>query len=174
MVLSSSKDEGFVEKVFTKDANPVAMEVVAKGKFFIVGYSNRFEVLVGWILKMLLQVRQNRVAIRSLKADDGVVLHTHDDIAGEAVRFFQDLFGSIDVDVVGCDKQLLEWILGCTFWSVAKVVVPIKDIVAIILKRKNVNFVDVVNRSCKTPFSVRNKEFYHPYSISTIRHTRNS
>ncbi|KAK8672420.1 hypothetical protein V6N13_110791 [Hibiscus sabdariffa] len=30
MVLSSSKDEGFVEKVFTKDANPVAMEVVAK------------------------------------------------------------------------------------------------------------------------------------------------
>ncbi|KAK8507768.1 hypothetical protein V6N11_046017 [Hibiscus sabdariffa] len=65
-------------------------------------------------------VRQSRAAIKSLKTDDGVVLHTHDEIVGEAVRFFQDLLGTANAIVVGCDKQLLEWILGCTFSSAAK------------------------------------------------------
>ncbi|KAK8595632.1 hypothetical protein V6N12_064147 [Hibiscus sabdariffa] len=71
--------------------------------------------------KAKVAIRQSKAAIRSLKTYDGVVLHTHDEIAGEVAMFFQDLLGTANADLVGCDKQLLEGILGCTFSSAAKV-----------------------------------------------------
>ncbi|KAK8624175.1 hypothetical protein V6N13_065528 [Hibiscus sabdariffa] len=65
--------------------------------------------------------RQQKFTIRSLNADDGTVLHTQAEIADEAVRFFQNLLGSSDAAVSGCNLQLLKGIIGYSFSDFAVV-----------------------------------------------------
>ena len=54
---------------------------------------------------------QSRSTIKSLTTTDGVKLTTFIQISEEAVSFFQKLIGTVDTQVIGCPRHILEEIL---------------------------------------------------------------
>ncbi|KAK8514962.1 hypothetical protein V6N11_072768 [Hibiscus sabdariffa] len=70
--------------------------------------------------KNVPKVKQNRQAIRAINNDQGQLLEGIDQIAEEAVNFFQRLLGVQTESVVECPISFLNELLGCSFSAEAK------------------------------------------------------
>ncbi|KAK8686650.1 hypothetical protein V6N13_125673 [Hibiscus sabdariffa] len=68
----------------------------------------------------MIAVKQNKQAVRAINIDQGQRLEGIDQIATEAVNFFQKLLGVRNEYVVECPISFLKELLGCSFSVEAK------------------------------------------------------
>ncbi|KAK8671469.1 hypothetical protein V6N13_038065 [Hibiscus sabdariffa] len=63
----------------------------------------------------MVRVKQNRHTIRAISNDQGQMLDDFDQIASEAICFFEKLLGMKDSEVSGCSEEVLAELLGLSF-----------------------------------------------------------